>query len=409
MNKAIVHVLDAFPSKSETFIINHIIECEKKGYNSVILANKVYPLSESSQEELIKSFGLQKVAKSYNPKLPNNKFLRVLKALMVLLKHLNNYKVFIKTLNSDRYGLKAKTLKMWFQAAVFIQYKNIKMFHAHFGVNGKLLAEMKEIGAIKGDIITSFYGYDTFSTESNREELKTYYKGVFKASKQIITSSHYLFSNLKMLEVPEEKLRVNPVGVDVTKFTFKEHPFKKRLNIITVGRLIELKGQHLGIEAVSLLLKKGHQITYTIVGYGEEDENLRAQISKSGFQENIKIEAGGSQKRVRDLLYNNHVFLMTSITDSFGRAEGQGLVIAEAQSAGLPVVAFDSGGISDSIQDHKTGYLVEEKNSQQMADKLENFIHNPDLIYKMGKAGRQFVEVHFNSEKQSEKLIEFYN
>jgi colanic acid/amylovoran biosynthesis glycosyltransferase len=243
MNKEVVHVLDIFPSKSETFIVNHIVECEKQGFKCIILANVLNQINQSSQTELIISKGLYKVAETYNPKFPQNKALRTIAAAKVLLKNIKDYKVFFRTLNHKKFGLKSKTLKMWFQASVFIKYRDTAVFHAHFGNSGKLLAEMKSIGAINGDIMTSFYGYDTFSVPEERERLKAYYKNVFSMSKSIITSSKYLYSNLQNLNVPESKIIINPVGVDLNKFQYKKRTYKGVLIIITVGRLRELKGQ----------------------------------------------------------------------------------------------------------------------------------------------------------------------
>jgi colanic acid/amylovoran biosynthesis glycosyltransferase len=409
MDKTIVHVLDSFPSRSETFIVNHIIECERKGFQSVILCNTLKSIDEASQPGLIQSFGLYKKAKSYNSAVPNNKILRSLKAVLVLLKNFRHYKVFFRTLNQKKFGLKAKTLKLWFQAGLFLNYKNYKTLHAHFGINGKLLAEMKAIGAVNGNIITSFYGYDTFSAADNRAHLKMYYKDVFLSSKKIITSSNYLHSNLKKLAAPKDKLIVNAVGVDLTKFPYQERVYNRVLNVITVGRLIKLKGQHLGIEAVSVLLQKGYTVNYTILGSGEEYDNLKTLILNSEYKDNFRLTEGGSQAEVCSLLHKSHVFLMTSVTDDTGRAEGQGLVIAEAQATGLPIVAFDSGGVSDSIKDHSTGFLVKENNVNDMAEKLELFFTKPKLINDMGRKAHDFVTQNFDSQKQSDNLIQHYN
>ncbi|WP_299130601.1 glycosyltransferase [uncultured Winogradskyella sp.] len=408
MYNTIVHVLDVFPSRSETFIINHIIECERKGLKSIILVNTLHTIDKASQKNLINSYGLYDVAHCFNPKMPKHKVLRVLKALGLLLNNLSNYKVFLNTLNQQKYGLKAKTLKLWFQASVFLKYQKHEIFHGHFGVSGKVLADMKDIGAIKGDIITSFYGYDTFSVEENRKELQTYFKDVFKRSKLIVTSSNYLYANLLKLNAPEHKLLVNAVGVDVSKFPYRKREYNSELHIVTVGRLIELKGQAYGIDAVILLLQKGYNIKYTIIGHGDDFEDIKTKIHHSGYQNHIHLKGSGTQAEIAEVLLQSHVFLMTSITDTLGRAEGQGLVIAEAQATGLPVVAFNSGGIGDSITHNKTGYLVEEKNVKDMANSIEKFIDNLELINDMGYAAKCFVEDRFNSQKQSDKMIKQY-
>ncbi|WP_411895319.1 glycosyltransferase [Winogradskyella sp. A2] len=408
MGQSIVHVINDFPSKSETFIVNHIVETIKEGWESHILVNNLKPKEATSQLQLFNSYGLYDIARSYNVKIPKNKVFRILKASLILLKNLRFASVFFKTLNNSKYGAKSKSLKMWFQAGVFIQYESVDIFHGHFAISGQLLADMKEIGAIKGKIVTTFYGYDTFSTEETRNGLELTYKNLFKYSDLIITSSKYLVNNLKLLKAPEDKVVVNPVGVDINKFQLKNRTLGKQLNLVTVGRLIKLKGQHLGIEAVKSLVDKGHQIHYTIIGSGEERNNLQELISQFGVEEHVTIKQTKSQIEVIDVLNDSHLFLMTSITDKTGRAEGQGLVTAEAQSTGIPVIGFNSGGIPETIKNGITGFIIEEKNVKELVDTIQKFFKNPELIDKMGRAGRKYVEKEFNSKIQSKKIIDLY-
>lgn len=408
MKKKIVHVLSIFPSKSETFIINLIVESLRAGFSSQILTDHLRSIEQSSQQELLTKNGLYQNAETFNPVVPENKLKRLFLAVFILIKNLKHFAVFFRTLNSKKYGLKSKTLKMWFQAGVFLKHRDATVFHGHFGINGKLLAEMKAIGAIKGKLITSFYGYDTFSTDINREALKKEYSGVFAYSDYIITSSQYLYDNLMELNAPKDKIIINPVGVNQEIFEFKKRAYKDSLNIITVGRLIKLKGQHYGIDAIKILKDKGYNITYTIVGDGEEYEALQERINRNQLQNVVTLLGSKTQKDIIDLLYDNNLFLMTSITNEEGRAEGQGLVTAEAQASGLPVVAFDSGGVSETIDDKKTGFVVEEKNVQAMAEAIEKFIVEPELINKFGYAARKFVEQNFSNTIQSNRILKLY-
>ncbi|MGJ8551124.1 glycosyltransferase [Winogradskyella wichelsiae] len=404
----VVHVLDIFPSKSETFIINFVVETLKYNYSAKILANVVNDIGVSSQQDLLNSTGLYDSAKTFNPQVPENKLRRLFLAIWILLKNLKYFLVFIRTLDSKKYGLKSKTLKMWFQAGVFLNYREVSIFHAHFGKNGKLLAEMKEIGAIKGKVITSFYGYDTFSTKSTRDHFRLYYKGTFQKSHHILTSSGYLQDNLFLLNVPLDKVVVNSVGVNPKLFSYKERRYNGVFNIITVGRLIKLKGQHLGLEVIKLLVERGYNVSYTIIGSGDEYDNLEQKIKNLNLEKVVNLNGGRTQTEIKELLYQNHLFLMTSITDDTGRAEGQGLVIAEAQSTGMPVVGFKSGGIPETIKNGISGFIVEEGNVIAMADAIERFILNTDLINKSGLEGRLFVEKHFNNDIQSQKIIDLY-
>ncbi|MCA0153720.1 glycosyltransferase [Winogradskyella vincentii] len=409
MSQKIVHVINDFPSKSETFIVNHIVETIKEGVEPHIVVNNLAPKEATSQLHLFNKYNLYEIATSYNMQIPKNKISRLFKAIFVLLTNIRYAHVFFKTLNSRKYGTKAKSLKMWFQVATFIKYHNFDLFHGHFAVCGQVLAQMKEIGAIKGAIVTTFYGYDTFSTEENRLKLKFDYRGIFKYSDLIITSSNYLANNLRLLNVPEDKIIVNPVGVDVDKFKFIDRKVHFPLKLVTVGRLIKLKGQHIGIKAVKSLIEKGHQVDYSIVGYGDEYKNLKNLISELRIENYVSLIETKTQKEVIEILNNSHLFLMTSITDENGRAEGQGLVTAEAQSTGIPAIGFNCGGIPETIQNNITGYIVEEGQIEELVNKIEMFITDITLINKMGIAGREYVVKEFNSKIQSKKIIDLYN
>ena len=408
MKKKIVHVLSIFPSKSETFIINLIVESLRIGFSSQILTDHLKGIEQSSQQELLSKNGLYQNAETFNPIVSEDKFKRLFLAIFILINNLKYFAVFFRTLNSKKYGLKSKTLKMWFQASVFLKHRDAAVFHGHFGINGKLLAEMKAIGAIRGKLITSFYGYDTFSTDANREALKKEYSGVFAYSDYIITSSQYLYDNLMELDAPKNKIIINPVGVNQEIFKFKKRAYKNSLNIITVGRLIKLKGQHYGIDAIKILKDKGYNLTYTIVGDGEEYEALQERINRNQLQNIVTLLGSKTQKDIIELLYDNNLFLMTSVTNEEGRAEGQGLVTAEAQASGLPIVAFDSGGVSETIDNEKTGFVVEEKNAHAMAEAIEKFIIEPELINKFGNAARKFVEQNFSNTIQSNCILKLY-
>src|SRR5690606_531712 len=100
---------------------------------------------------------------------------------------------------------------------------------------------------------------------------------------------------------------------------------------------------------------------YTIVGDGPLFQSLQDQIHSLRLQEYVALIGERSQQDIKILLESHHIYLMSSVTDSSGRCETQGVVTAEAQAMGLPVVAFDAGGVPYTILDGKTGILVKEK------------------------------------------------
>lgn len=404
----IVHLIGVFPSKSETFIINQIIVSIENGFEATILADVMCEISNSSQQNLLEKYDLFNTAQSFTPQLPKNKVIRVLKAIALLFLNLPSYKVFFKSLNTNKFEGKASSLKLWYQAAFFLKYKDTAVFHAHFGINGTVLADLKEIGAIKGKIIVSFYGYDTFSTEHDRESIKKYYERLFEHSSVILVNSKYLRHNLFLLNAPDEKIKVNHVGVDQSIFKSKSRETGLTFKMITIGRLIALKGHEYGLMVVRKLKEKGHKIHYTIVGEGEECDNLLKQINALDIQNEVTLFGVANQEKILDLLYEHDLFLMTSITDITGRAEGQGLVTAEAQATGMPAIGFDSGGVGETILDGKSGYIVPEKDIDAMVDKIEFLMNNNDLKNDMAKNAVSFVSETFNNNKQANNILRIY-
>ena len=94
MKLKVIHILDVFPSKSETFVINLILESIEKGYSAQILANRILNSKDSSQESLLLESGLYKNAETFNPNIPQNKLKRILLAIKVLLYNIRYMPVF---------------------------------------------------------------------------------------------------------------------------------------------------------------------------------------------------------------------------------------------------------------------------------------------------------------------------
>ncbi len=100
--------------------------------------------------------------------------------------------------------------------------------------------------------------------------------------------------------------------------------------------------------------------------------------------------------------------MLPSVTASNGDREGQGLVLQEAQMAGLPVLSTWHNGIPDGVLDGQTGFLVPEKDVDSLAEKLEYLIQNRVLWPQIGHAGQEFVRNKFDVNIVVDKLISLY-
>lgn len=113
-------------------------------------------------------------------------------------------------------------------------------------------------------------------------------------------------------------------------------------------------------------------------GYGEEQEQLQPLIKKM----NANIIVHEPTRDIFDCYLENSIFLLTSRFEPFG------LVLTEAMSCGLPVIAFDCPyGPADIITDGKDGFLIKNRNMEEFVEKVCWLIENPELRRSMGQAG----------------------
>ena len=92
-----------------------------------------------------------------------------------------------------------------------------------------------------------------------------------------------------------------------------------------------------------------------------------------------------------------------------GDQEGQGLVLQEAQAAGLPVIATQHGALPEGILPDQSGLLVPEGEVDKLAERLNFLVEHPDIWPMMGRAGRRFVEEHFDIRKLNLRLERLYS
>lgn len=165
-------------------------------------------------------------------------------------------------------------------------------------------------------------------------------------------------------------------------------------NIISIGRLSKEKGYDDLVEVFRLVMSKRPDWTLNIIGDGNEKEALEEQINKRNLTANVILHGYRDKEYIGNLLNKSSIYVMTSHEESFG------IALIEAQSYGVPCIAFDSAnGALEIIENNKNGYLVENRDKQLMAKKILKLIEDDELRLDMGKQSRE------NSYKYSKENI----
>ncbi|OGW75308.1 MAG: hypothetical protein A2Z72_08675 [Omnitrophica bacterium RBG_13_46_9] len=398
----IAFIVSEFPKLSETFILKQITGLLDLGHHVEIFA-RLDPKEEKRQAD-IERYGLMGRTHYY---MPRNGVVCILKTLFLLIVNFHKGPIrILRSLYIFGYGQGAWSLR-FFYILIFFLNKKFDIIHCHFGPNGILGAFLRKMG-VPGKCVTSFYGYDIsgFVTAKGNGV----YKDLFSRCDLCLSVCDCFRTRLIGLGCDEDKAKVLRVGVDLQKLRFSD----KRINaaegikIITVGRMCEKKGYEYAIRAMAKSVKRHRNILYTIVGDGPLRGALESLVCELDIKDHVEFLGIIRQEEILGLLAKSHIFVLSSVTASDGDLEGTPVVLLEAQAAGLPVVSTYHSGIPEIVVDGKSGFLVPEKDTDALADRINYLVENPQIWTEMGAAGRRFIEENFDIKKLNEMLIEDY-
>ena len=174
-----------------------------------------------------------------------------------------------------------------------------------------------------------------------------------------------------------------------------------------VGRLVEKKGLQYLIDAMETVQKKDDEVKLVIIGDGV----LREELTQRATSKRINCEFLGvkNSQEIRNWINRAMIFCVPSIIASNGDAESFGIVFAEAQSMGVPVVSFSSGGIPEVVSHNETGLLAEQKDTAALAEHLLELLGDEEKRKKFSANGKELIREKFDIRKQSIKLEEYYS
>jgi phosphatidyl-myo-inositol dimannoside synthase len=166
----------------------------------------------------------------------------------------------------------------------------------------------------------------------------------------------------------------------------------------SVSRFVPRKGHERLLEAVARLDRPAEVL---LVGKGRKEADLRRTADRLGVKARFVVDAPWDD--LPGLYRSMDVFCMPCASRWGGlEVEGLGLVFLEASATGLPVLAGDSGGSTETVVPGETGYVV--RSVDDIVEALTMLLDDPARAAAMGVAGRSFVEEHFTWDRVVERL-----
>lgn len=198
--------------------------------------------------------------------------------------------------------------------------------------------------------------------------------------------------------IPREDISVVHCGIDRDCYKPDSSVLKyDEPTILYLGRIKKYKSiQHL-ISALPLVKRKLPAARLKVVGAGDYVQELKSLAAAVGCKEDIEFPGFVSQDEKVEILRRSHVAVLPSLK------EGWGLTNIEANAVGTTVVAADSPGLRDSVQDGETGFLYEYGNIEQLAGKLLMILSDDVLRARLEEGGLKWAD-QFNWDKAAAKF-----
>lgn len=281
----------------------------------------------------------------------------------------------------------------------FLKKYKVQTVFAEFGPTGCALLPICQAMGIK--LIVNFHGHDA-TVMPKRWLIRRAYRHLNTHAEGFICGSRHFAEVLENLGFSREKIHIVPCGIEVSEFNLCQE--KDPNLLIAVGRFTEKKAPHLTIQAFSKIKTDFPDARLEMIGDGLLLANCKHLSKKLNLEDSIIFHGAKPHDFVKQKLARASIFLQHSVTAPNGDTESQGISLLEAMASGVPVVSTRHNGFVETVLEGKTGYLVNERDVDAMAQAISTLLNNDGLRMKMQIAGRKHVEDKFEATKQAQRL-----
>lgn len=177
--------------------------------------------------------------------------------------------------------------------------------------------------------------------------------------------------------------------------------------IVSVGRLVHRKGQDVLIDAMPEILRGTPDAHLLLIGEGPYRQYLETRVKKLQIDSHVTFIGRISYTDLPRYICLGEVFAMPARSRLAGlEVEGLGIVYLEASACGLPVIAGNSGGAPDAVREGVTGFVIDGRNPQAVAQSITELLATPERARKMGLAGRAWIIEEWRWQIWSERFAE---
>ena len=350
----------------------------------------------------------------------------VAKDFAYLMESDNEVTIFTPAQNNLKFkendGIKIKYLKPFlkygngaFLPQLFFKLKNFDIVHLHYPFFGasEIVYLAKIFFKNKFKLIIHYH-MDTDSLSFFSKILsifsKIIFKPLFKAADKITFASedYILKSKIKnFYQKNKQKFYLLPFGVDIDKFFPDSNKKEKnKINILFVGGLDKahyFKGVDVLLKALENILND--KIILNIIGQGDMADEYKKIAQEAGIEKYVNFLGGVDDEELTRSYQKADIFVLPSINSH----EAFGVVLLEALSCGIPVIASNLPGVRSVFKDKQEGLLARSGDIFDLKEKINILIADKNLRKQMGTSARKLACEKYSFKILRERLEKIYD
>lgn len=392
----LAYLVSKYPTLTETFVVDELAAVAGRGHQITLFPlRRMNPQLRHPEPEALRDRVRFTPLLSPRFALAHVYFLlrrprRYLGALLTLLR---------ANLGSLRYffGALAFFPKGVYLARIF-QIERIDQIHAHFASHPAAVAYL--IHRLTGIP----YSFTAHGSDLHRDQHMLREK--IARARFVVAISRYNRELLLAHAPPgsEDRIHVVHCGIDTRRIHQRLAASRSGMfRVLCIGKLHEVKGQRVLLEACRQLIERGLPVACHLVGDGPDREALAALACGP-----VEFHGACTRAQVLDYLHHSDVVVAPSVPTSDGRREGIPVALMEAMAVGVPVVASDLSGIPELVVDEQTGLLTPPGDATALAIALDRLYHDPALRDRLVGNAREAIEREFDLDRSCATLSRLF-
>jgi len=255
-------------------------------------------------------------------------------------------------------------------------------------------------GAGLHPMVVSVWGSDVVDFPSNPWR-RVYLRRVLHSADAVTATSRYLSDvTTKLCPQSENRLHIIPFGVEIPPSLVA--PPEGRFALCAIKAHKPVYGLDHLIRALAKVIEAIPDTHLTIAGSGPSTLELKSLAQRLGLDPYISFPGELPPHEGVRLLQRSHLMVMPSLREAFGVAA------LEASAAGRAVVATQVGGVPEVVRDGETGLLVSPGDVGALAEAIIKLGRDRATLYRMGEAGRRFVQADYTWQNSLDTMLTLY-